>query len=140
MLADPSDWQHDPWSGDVADGYLWGRGALDMKSQVAAEAVAGASRSPATAGARRAATLKLVFVADEETGGDVGARWLTEQHPDKVRCDMLLNEGGGARVRVRRRPPLRRLLRREGDLPLQAHRPRQRPGTPRCRGPATTRC
>jgi acetylornithine deacetylase/succinyl-diaminopimelate desuccinylase-like protein len=36
-----------------------------------------------------------VFVADEETGGDVGARWLTETHPDKVRCDMLLNEGGG---------------------------------------------
>ena len=36
-----------------------------------------------------------MFVADEETGGDVGARWLTEQHPDKVRCDMLLNEGGG---------------------------------------------
>jgi acetylornithine deacetylase/succinyl-diaminopimelate desuccinylase-like protein len=36
-----------------------------------------------------------VFVSDEETGGDVGARWLTETHPDKVRCDMLLNEGGG---------------------------------------------
>ena len=42
VLADPSEWQHDPWSGDVADGFLWGRGALDMKSQVAAEAVAGA--------------------------------------------------------------------------------------------------
>ena len=40
VLADPSEWTHDPWSGDVADGFLWGRGALDMKSQVAAEAVA----------------------------------------------------------------------------------------------------
>src|SRR5436305_7885670 len=40
VLADPSEWQHDPWSGALADGYLWGRGALDMKSQVAAEAVA----------------------------------------------------------------------------------------------------
>jgi acetylornithine deacetylase/succinyl-diaminopimelate desuccinylase-like protein len=39
--------------------------------------------------------LKLVFVADEETGGDVGARWLCEQHADKVRCDYLINEGGG---------------------------------------------
>jgi acetylornithine deacetylase/succinyl-diaminopimelate desuccinylase-like protein len=39
--------------------------------------------------------LRLVFVADEETGGDAGARWLTERHPDKVRCDMLINEGGG---------------------------------------------
>ena len=94
VLADPSDWQHDPWSGDVEDGYLWGRGALDMKSQVAAEAVAGAAL--ARDGWRPArGALKLVFVADEETGGDVGARWLTEQHPDKVRCDMLLNEGGG---------------------------------------------
>ena len=94
VLADASEWRHDPWSGDVADGYLWGRGALDMKSQVAAEAVAGAALA---SGGRRPArgALKLVFVSDEETGGDVGARWLTENHPDKVRCDMLLNEGGG---------------------------------------------
>jgi acetylornithine deacetylase/succinyl-diaminopimelate desuccinylase-like protein len=94
VLADPSDWQHDPWSGDVVDGYLWGRGALDMKSQVAAEAVAGAALAGEGWRPARGA-LKLVFVADEETGGDVGARWLTEEHPDKVRCDMLLNEGGG---------------------------------------------
>ena len=40
VIADPSEWEHDPWSGDLADGYLWGRGSLDMKSQVAAEAVA----------------------------------------------------------------------------------------------------
>jgi acetylornithine deacetylase/succinyl-diaminopimelate desuccinylase-like protein len=93
VLADPSDWRHDPWSGDVVDGHLWGRGALDMKSQVAAEAVAGAAL--ARDGWRPRGSLKLVFVADEETGGDAGARWLTENHPDKVRCDMLLNEGGG---------------------------------------------
>jgi acetylornithine deacetylase/succinyl-diaminopimelate desuccinylase-like protein len=94
VLANPSEWRHDPWSGDVADGYLWGRGALDMKSQVAAEAVAGAAL--AQQGWRPAfGALKLVFVSDEETGGDVGARWLTENHPEKVRCDMLLNEGGG---------------------------------------------
>jgi acetylornithine deacetylase/succinyl-diaminopimelate desuccinylase-like protein len=94
VLADASDWQHDPWSGDVADGYLWGRGALDMKNQVAAEAVAGASL--ARDGWRPArGALQLVFVADEETGGDVGAHWLTTEHPDKVRCDMLLNEGAG---------------------------------------------
>jgi acetylornithine deacetylase/succinyl-diaminopimelate desuccinylase-like protein len=94
VLADPSEWRHDPWSGDVADGYLWGRGALDMKSQVAAEAVAAAAL--AREGWRPSAgSLKLVFVSDEETGGDVGARWLTETHPDRVRCDMLLNEGGG---------------------------------------------
>jgi acetylornithine deacetylase/succinyl-diaminopimelate desuccinylase-like protein len=95
VLADPAAWRHDPWSGDIdEDGFLWGRGALDMKSQVAAEAAAGAAL--ARSGWRPASgSLKLVFVADEETGGDVGARWLCEQHPDKVRCDMLINEGGG---------------------------------------------
>jgi acetylornithine deacetylase/succinyl-diaminopimelate desuccinylase-like protein len=94
VLADASEWQHDPWSGDIADGFLWGRGAIDMKSQVAAEAVAGATL--AREGWRPArGALKLVFVADEETGGDVGAHWLCTEHPDKVRCDLLLNEGGG---------------------------------------------
>ncbi len=94
VLADAGEWRHDPWSGDVEDGFVWGRGALDMKSQVAAEAVAGASL--ARTGWRPArGTLRLVFVADEETGGDVGAQWLCREHADKVRCDMLLNEGGG---------------------------------------------
>ncbi len=94
VLADASEWRHDPWSGDVADGYLWGRGALDMKNQVAAEAVAAVNL--ARQGWRPASgALKLLFVSDEETGGDVGARWLTETHPDAVRCDFLLNEGAG---------------------------------------------
>jgi acetylornithine deacetylase/succinyl-diaminopimelate desuccinylase-like protein len=94
VLADPADWTHDPWSGEVVDGYLWGRGALDMKDQVAAEAVAAATR--ARAGWRPArGALKLLFVADEETGGDVGAAWLCAEHPDAARCDMLLNEGAG---------------------------------------------
>jgi acetylornithine deacetylase/succinyl-diaminopimelate desuccinylase-like protein len=65
-----------------------------MKSQVAAEAVAAAAL--AGDGWRPArGQLKLVFVCDEETGGDLGAHWLTENHPEKVRGDMLLNEGGG---------------------------------------------
>jgi acetylornithine deacetylase/succinyl-diaminopimelate desuccinylase-like protein len=95
VLAAAEDWEHDPWSADIADGYLWGRGAIDMKSQVAAEAVAAVSL--ARSGWRPArGALKLVFVADEETGGDFGARWLTEQHPDKVRCELLINEGAGS--------------------------------------------
>src|ERR1700744_926311 len=94
VLATAEDWEHDPWSADIADGFMWGRGTIDMKNQVAAEAVAAVNL--ARSGWRPArGALKLVFVADEETGGDVGARWLTEQHPDKVRCDLLLNEGGG---------------------------------------------
>ncbi|HVS27924.1 MAG TPA: M20/M25/M40 family metallo-hydrolase [Solirubrobacteraceae bacterium] len=95
VLADADDWSVDPWSGHIVDGFLYGRGALDMKSQVAAEAVAVAEL--ARSGWRPArGELLLLCVVDEETGGANGAQWLTQQHPDKVRCDMVLNEGAGA--------------------------------------------
>jgi acetylornithine deacetylase/succinyl-diaminopimelate desuccinylase-like protein len=94
VLADAEEWARDPWSGEIADGCLWGRGSLDMKSQVAAEVVAAAGL--AREGWRPArGELLIVAVVDEETGGELGAKWLTETHPEKVRCDMLLNEGGG---------------------------------------------
>ncbi|HXN39146.1 MAG TPA: M20/M25/M40 family metallo-hydrolase, partial [Solirubrobacteraceae bacterium] len=95
VLADPPEWTHDPWSGDVADGFVWGRGALDMKSQVAAE-IAAAAQLARSGWRPTAGELLLVAVVDEETGGELGAQWITETHPDKVRCDMLINEGGGA--------------------------------------------
>jgi len=95
VLADPGDWRHDPWSGELADGCVWGRGALDMKSQVAAEIAAAVSL--AHSGWRPAhGDLLVVAVVDEETGGSLGAEWLTRTHPEKVRCDLLINEGGGA--------------------------------------------
>jgi acetylornithine deacetylase/succinyl-diaminopimelate desuccinylase-like protein len=95
VLADPAAWTRDPWSGDIADGHLWGRGALDMKSQVAAEIAAAASL--ARSGWRPArGELLIVAVVDEETGGSLGAEWITKNHPEKVRCDLLINEGGGA--------------------------------------------
>jgi acetylornithine deacetylase/succinyl-diaminopimelate desuccinylase-like protein len=95
VLADAREWTHDPWSGEIADGYLWGRGSLDMKSQVAAEVAAVAML--ARGGWRPArGELLVVAVVDEETGGELGAEWLCETHPEKVRCDMLLNEGGGS--------------------------------------------
>src|SRR3954465_13652983 len=73
VLADPDDWTHDPWSGTVHDGYLWGRGAIDMKSQTAAEAVAAANL--ARCGWRPArGELKVIAVVDEETGGRWGAQ------------------------------------------------------------------
>jgi acetylornithine deacetylase/succinyl-diaminopimelate desuccinylase-like protein len=94
VLADPAEWTVDPWSGELREGYVWGRGALDMKSQVAAEAAA--ALSLAEGGWRpEAGELLLVFTCDEETGARHGARWLCEQHPDAVRCDMVVNEGGG---------------------------------------------
>ncbi len=95
VLAEPAEWRHDPWSGDLADGFLWGRGALDMKSQVAAEVAAAASL--ARSGWRPArGELLIAAVVDEETGGELGAQWLTRTHPEEARCDLLVNEGGGA--------------------------------------------
>jgi acetylornithine deacetylase/succinyl-diaminopimelate desuccinylase-like protein len=96
VLADPAEWNsaHGPWSGDVAEGYVWGRGALDMKSQVAAETAAAAAL--ARSGWRPArGELLIVAVVDEETGGALGAEWITREHPEAVRCDMLVNEGAG---------------------------------------------
>ncbi|HTC60914.1 MAG TPA: M20/M25/M40 family metallo-hydrolase [Solirubrobacteraceae bacterium] len=94
VLANAGEWARDPWSGEIADGCLWGRGSLDMKSQVAAEVAAAAAL--AREGWRPArGELLMVAVVDEETGGELGAKWLCETHPEKVRCDMLLNEGGG---------------------------------------------
>jgi acetylornithine deacetylase/succinyl-diaminopimelate desuccinylase-like protein len=95
VLADPADWTHDPWGADLADGFIWGRGALDMKSQVAAE-VAGAAALARSGWRPAAGELLLVAVVDEETGGSLGARWLAQNHPEKVRCDLLINEGGGS--------------------------------------------
>jgi acetylornithine deacetylase/succinyl-diaminopimelate desuccinylase-like protein len=94
VLADPGDWQHDPWSGEIADGELWGRGAQDMKNHTAAEVTAAVSL--VREGWRPArGELMVVATVDEETGGGEGAVWLCENHPDKVRCDYVLNEGGG---------------------------------------------
>ena len=94
VLADAEDWTADPWGGEIRDGFLYGRGAVDMKNQTAAEAVAAVHL--ARSGAKFNGTLKVISVADEETGGALGAKWLTEERPDLSRVDYLLNEGGGA--------------------------------------------
>jgi acetylornithine deacetylase/succinyl-diaminopimelate desuccinylase-like protein len=92
--ADPSEWSRDPWCGDVVEGEVWGRGALDMKGQVAAEVAAVSAL--ASEGWRPArGELLLVTTADEEASGGFGARWLCEQRPDLVRSDLVVNEGGG---------------------------------------------
>jgi acetylornithine deacetylase/succinyl-diaminopimelate desuccinylase-like protein len=93
--ADPDEWSFSPWAGDVTDGCVRGRGAQDMKGQVAAEVAA--ATSLARSGWRpEAGALKLVITADEETGAALGAQWLCSEHADAVRSDMVVNEGGGA--------------------------------------------
>lgn len=96
VLANPVEWEVGPWSGELRDdGCIWGRGALDMKSQVAAE-VAAACTLAEVGWRPEAGELKLVITADEETGAHHGAQWLCSQHADKVRADLIVNEGAGA--------------------------------------------
>jgi acetylornithine deacetylase/succinyl-diaminopimelate desuccinylase-like protein len=98
VRADPDEWSFDPWAGDVADGSVRGRGALDMKGQVAAEVAAAATLG--NSGWRPpAGDLMLVITADEEVGGGLGAMWLCAEQADAVRTDFVVNEGGGNLVR-----------------------------------------
>jgi acetylornithine deacetylase/succinyl-diaminopimelate desuccinylase-like protein len=98
VLADPAEWTVPPFSGAVRDGEVWGRGALDMKGQVAASAVAIASL--AREGFEPSGDLVFAATADEEVGDGFGLSWLCEEHPDAVRCDYAVNEGGGERLEV----------------------------------------
>jgi acetylornithine deacetylase/succinyl-diaminopimelate desuccinylase-like protein len=102
VLADASEWDRDPWSGDVHEGEIWGRGALDMKGEVAANAVAIASL--ARDGFEPRGDLIFVAAADEEVNDGFGLSWLCEQHPEAVRAEYALNEGGGERVDLGGRP------------------------------------
>ncbi len=95
--AEPEFWSHPPFSGEVADGYLWGRGALDMKGMVAM------CLSVMLLLKRSGAPLKrdVIFAAtaDEEVSGD-GIRFLAAQHPDLIRAEFGLSEMGGYNVDV----------------------------------------
>ena len=94
--ADAQDWAHPPFSGYVdGDGFLWGRGAADMKTETAVRAVAIAEL--ARTGFQPRGDLIYIAEADEEDGTEeVGLIWLAGARPD-VRTDLAINEGGGAR-------------------------------------------
>ncbi|TMM34054.1 MAG: M20/M25/M40 family metallo-hydrolase [Actinobacteria bacterium] len=96
VLADAAEWQLDPWSGELKEGEVWGRGALDMKGQVAANAVAIASL--AREGFEPNGDLIFAATADEEVGEDFGLSWLCREHPDTVRAEYCVNEGAGDRI------------------------------------------
>jgi len=96
VLADAGEWSVPPFSGQVRDDEVWGRGALDMKGQVAANAVAIASL--AREGFEPSGDLILAATADEEVGENFGLSWLCSEHPDAVRCDYAINEGAGDRL------------------------------------------
>ena len=100
VLADPAEWSVDPWSAEIRDGHVWGRGALDMKGQVAASAVALASLK--REGFEPEGDLIFAACADEEMGEGVqyGLQWLVEAHPEAIEAEYSLNEGAGDRIEL----------------------------------------
>jgi acetylornithine deacetylase/succinyl-diaminopimelate desuccinylase-like protein len=78
--AHAPDWKHDPFAGEVTDGYIWGRGAIDMKDMDAM--MLAVVRQRQREGRPPARDVVLTFTADEEAGGTWGARWLVDHHPD----------------------------------------------------------
>ncbi len=91
--ADEESWTHPPFAGEVHDGFLWGRGAIDMKN-MAAMCVAIVCR---LAREGRTPDRDIIFaaVADEEAGCRYGSLWLVKHHPDLVRAEFAIGEGGG---------------------------------------------
>ena len=99
VSAEPEHWTYPPFSGELTDGVVWGRGTLDMKGMVAVELMIFLLIH------RRGLELNrdLVYAAtaDEEAGkGNHGIGWLIDNHPDQVETKYVLTEGGGADVRI----------------------------------------
>jgi acetylornithine deacetylase/succinyl-diaminopimelate desuccinylase-like protein len=89
----PSQWRRDPFGGELVDGEVWGRGAIDMLNLTSSMAVA--VRHLAASGWRPRGTLLYLGVADEEAGGHHGAQWLVDHELDAVRADYVITESGG---------------------------------------------
>ena len=98
VAAKAEEWTHPPFAAEVAGGYIWGRGATDMKNMIAACAVAMLAIAPHRERLRR--DILLLATADEEQGGRAGMGWLAQNRPDLLNAACALNEGGGNAVRI----------------------------------------
>jgi len=91
--AEREHWTHDPFGGEVDQGFVWGRGALDMKNMAAMSLMSvlllGRQKSPLKR------DVIFTAVADEEAGGALGSGWLVEHHAEKIRAEYALGEFGG---------------------------------------------
>lgn len=86
-------WSRDPFGGELVDGEIWGRGAVDMLNITASMAVV--FRHLAISGFRPTGDLVFFAVADEESGSAFGARWMADNHPEAITTDYVLTENGG---------------------------------------------
>ncbi|UCF45188.1 MAG: M20/M25/M40 family metallo-hydrolase [Candidatus Bathyarchaeota archaeon] len=93
VAADAKEWSIDPFSGIVKDGFVWGRGALDMKGMTAIEVMT--MKLLKRNNVKLKGDVILAATADEEKGGLAGTDYLLRNYPEKIRADYVLNEGGG---------------------------------------------
>lgn len=97
--ANAAEWTVDPFSGAVQDGYVWGRGAVDMKDMVAM--MLAVARDFKTRGIVPQRDLIFAFLADEEAGGGLGSRWLVDHHPELFDgATEAISEVGGFSINV----------------------------------------
>lgn len=96
--ANPNEWSVNPFEGIVKNGFVWGRGALDMKSMTAMEIMVMKllKRNNITP----KGDIMLAATADEEKGGTAGACWLVRNHLEKIKADYVINEGGGLAIPI----------------------------------------
>jgi len=92
--ADASQWRHDPFGGEIHDGYLWGRGAIDMKNMAAMSASVLCAIKEDFGEGKLDRDVIFAGVADEEAGCKHGSLFLVDQHPDLVRAEYTLGEIG----------------------------------------------
>lgn len=98
VSVEPDKWSRDPFGGEIADGYVWGRGAIDMKNQVAANLMTLLILQ--REGTPLARDIIMAATADEEAGSVWGAKWLWENRRDLIDAEYGLNEAGGQLVEV----------------------------------------
>ena len=96
VSVEPDKWLHDPFGAEIIDDFIWGRGTLDMKNQVAAQLAA----FLAIKRANLPLTRDVIYAAfaDEEVSGELGAGWVYANHRDLIDAEFALNEGGGGQI------------------------------------------
>ncbi len=93
VAVEPEKWTHSPFSGDIDDGFIYGRGALDMKHMVTMEAMTMLLLKRSGVPLQR--DVIFMAAADEEVGGQQGAGWVVKNRPELIQSEYALNEGGG---------------------------------------------
>jgi acetylornithine deacetylase/succinyl-diaminopimelate desuccinylase-like protein len=96
--ANRKEWSVDPFGGVIKDGFVWGRGAVDMKAMTAVEVIV--MKLLKRNKVKLKGDIVLAATADEEKGGEKGAGWLVRNHPEKLNVDYVINEGGGLAVPI----------------------------------------